>query len=464
MSEIEVAFNKAEQLREEGKHKEALTEYTKVIHFAPRHWPSYFHLGVLFGEMDHNELALALLSRSDVLNPDNAVIQNHLSDILIKLSRNDEAIELLEKSWAIDSNPENISALAKIGRLLREMNRPKEAMEYFNQVLASDDSIKINEDLKHVTRWLRGLCKMALGDYLGAWDDYESRVNLPGVITAKPSGEKWLGQPLEGKIIFLAYEQRFGDILQFIRFIPKLNEMGAHVLLQTPPELERQLKYFDADVELVSTSAPLPDYDYHQLATSIPAVLGLSQDDIKNHQKAYLGIDEEAVKPVIPMRNGTRLKVGLVWSGKPEPDRSIPLEKYIPLLRHQDVSFYSFQIDEHKEDMQAQAVAWVIHDFSPLISDFYDSSVLLKEMDLFITIDTAAAHQAGALGIPVWLMLRYFSDWRWMLNCDDNIWYPTMRLFRQTSEDSWDEVGRELELAFGDWVAKSIDGSKDGLH
>lgn len=456
ISEIKAIYISAEKLRVAGKNDEAIREYTRVVYVFPRHWPAYFHLGVLFGESGRDVLAVAMLQRALSLNPKNAVIHNHLGDILLKQEHFDEALRLFKQSWSLDSGPGNVSAAVKIGKLYREMNQLDKAIGYFNIVLLGEDKENINADIKHVSRWFRGLCKLAKGEYLDAWEDYESRVNVPGVFVPTIPGELWQGQPLENKTIFLAYEQRFGDVIQFVRFIPRLNAMGAHVIIQTPPELERQLQYLKADVELVSTSSPLPDYDYHQFVTSIPAILNLTLKDITQDKVPYLGVDESVKQAVLPMRNDTHLRVGLIWAGKPEPDRSIALTSYIPLLSHREVSFYSFQLGERSNDLKAQSVAWLINDLSPKISDFYDSSALLTQMDLFVTIDTAAAHQAGALGVSVWLMLRYFSDWRWMINRDDNLWYPSMRLFRQAKEGCWDEASKQLELAFADWVEQTI--------
>ena len=118
ISEIEAVFVKAEQLRESGKVEEALQEYTKVVYFAPRHWPAYFHLGVMFGQKGSSELAVSMLRRSAELNPDNPVIKNHLADILVNLNQNDKALELFKVSWSLDSSTKNISAPAKIGKVL----------------------------------------------------------------------------------------------------------------------------------------------------------------------------------------------------------------------------------------------------------------------------------------------------------------------------------------------------------
>lgn len=459
LSEIDTWFQQAELFRASGKKEDALKEYSKVVFFAPSHWPAYFHLGVLLGEAGHHELAVAMLRRSEAFNPDNAVIKNHIADYLTLLGRIEEARQSLEKSWALDSSYGNISAQLKIGTLLRESNRPEEALPYFQRVIdQKGDGTQEAIDRYHVACWFRGLCHYALNDYQAAWPDYEKRNGIPGVIVPRLDGELWQGQPLEGKTIFLTYEQRFGDFLQFVRFLPCLTDMGARVIVQTPPELARQMKQSFPKVELAPAGGAIPAYDYHHFITSIPAVLNMSKDDIARSACTYLDVADEDRVTDLPARPETSLKVGLVWEGQPDPPRSIPLAHYIPLLKHGEVSFYSFQLGQQQKHLYQQAVSWLVHDLSPRITDFYQSSALLKEMDLLITIDTAIAHQAGALGMPVWLMIRNFADWRW----NDNSWYPSMRIFRQKHKDSWDEAAHEMQAAFAEWVvtAKKKKSSK----
>jgi len=385
----------------------------------------------LFGSSGKDDLALALLKRADDINSKDRVVKNHIADYLIKLNKTEEALQYLKDSWDLDSSDKNVFAIHKIGKIYWETNRLAEAIPFLDKVLAIKIT-KENEKALHYSRWYRALCRMSHGDYQEAWQDYEARFKLPGLVVPKLEGAKWTGQDLKDKTIFFVYEQRFGDIIQFIRFIPRMNAIGAHVILQVPRELEKQIAQSFPDLELFSTEAPVPQYDFYQFITSVPAVLNLDKEQAMSDPVPYFNVDSaDILKSQLPMRNGTSLKVGFVWEGKPDPDRAIPLASYIPLLKHRKVSFYSFQLGAQRKDLHDNAAAWLIHDLAPNITDFYSSSVMLKQIDLLITIDTAIAHQAGALGVPVWLMLRHFSDWRWELNREDNPWYPSMRLFRQ---------------------------------
>ena len=296
--------------------------------------------------------------------------------------------------------------------------------------------------------------------YREAWPDYEIRNLIPGVILPNLTGELWYGQDLTGKTLFLGYEQRFGDVIQFARLLPRLKDCGGRVIVQVPKELARQIAYSFPFVEIADVKDPIPEYDYYQWITSLAVAFDMAHDQINEYPYQYFDVAEEDRVKELPMRPATQLKVGLLWAGKPDPDRSIPLQYYVPLLKHANVSFYSFQLGERRKELAANAVGWMVLDLAPKITDFYDSSAFLKEMDLLITIDTAIVHQAGALGVPTWLMLLYFSDWRWDRNRDDNDWYPNLRIFRQEIEGSWGEPARKLEVAFDKWVEEKTAGAK----
>lgn len=449
-NKVEEVFARAEQLRLGNKLREALAEYIHLTFIEPRHWLAYYYAGRILAELGQLDAAVVASQRAVEINPDEVLLWVSLGVCFKKNDQMQAAKNAFDHGASCE--PNNIYVLYNLGEWLLDMNRPAEAMEYFERILSGEED---EENIKARSQWLRGVCKLSMGQYVEGWDDYESRVNHPTTTFPVIPGEKWTGQDLHGKTLLVAFELRFGDVIQFSRFIHRLVPMAARVILQMPPELVRQFSTIDADVDIVQTSEPLPEYDYYQFATSIPAILKLRLDEIEN--APYLHIDETAKKPALPMRKGSALKVGLVWAGKPIPNRSIPLSFYVPLLRHPDVSFFSFQLGRAREELNTLSVGWLIQDLSAGIKDFYDSSVLMKQMDLIITIDTAAAHQAGALGLPVWMMQVYSSDWRWG-NADDDVthWYPTLRLFRQTEYGSWQGASERLYKAFDEWVEQSI--------
>lgn len=442
-------LNEAKAHYDADRFSEAATRFIQALFAEPANWGAYAYLGMCFEKMGYLDAAIVTLQRAAIVMPRQPQVWFNLAVFLLKAKRFGEAVAALENAARLD--PDNLETRQKLALQLRSMNRYEEAITHFDHVIASKADSDADKERRIVAVWVRSLCKLSLGRYRDGWPDYEQRFLLPKTVVHRLNGPEWKGEPLEGKRIVLTYEQRFGDVINFVRFIPRLKAMGAHVIVQSPPQLMRQLQHMIVDVEVIDKDAEPPPFDYYVLATSVPSVLDLDLGDIAQDEVPYLLVSESDVKPV-PLRRGTWLKVGLLWAGKPDPDRSLPFHYLIPLLRHPGVSFYSFQLGQHAQDAHKTGTSWLLHDLAPEIHDFYDSSALLQQMDLFITIDTAAAHQAGALGIPVWVLLIFASDWRWGVGRDDCPWYPTMRLFRQTRRESWDEVMHLVDEAFADWV------------
>ncbi|MGR8919473.1 MAG: tetratricopeptide repeat protein [Gammaproteobacteria bacterium] len=447
--QVEQIFQQAEQFRAAGDTAQALNAYIQVTFRAPRHWLAYCYAGNLLGEIGRTQAAAVAIERARALAPDNAAARVMLGVACKNLGRKAQSDAEFERALALE--PDNLHAQFNRAENLLRANHTQAALEAFDRLVEGERDA---DHIKAISRWLRGVARLTLGDYEGAWADYEARIHHPTTTFPELRGEKWTGQPLAGKTVFLAYEQRFGDVIQFCRFVPELVERGARVILQTPHELLRLFESLGEGVQLIEYKDPVPPYDYCQLVTSIPALLNYRREDVWT--RPYLDVQPGTPGAALPLRPDTRLKVGLVWAGKPVPNRSIPLAALCPLLAHREVSFFSLQLGEERRQMRALAVDWLMTDLSPRITDFHDSSVLMKDLDLVITVDTAAAHQAGALGLPTWLLLIHYSDWRWGAFGDSTTaWYPSMRIFRQPEPDDWSSVSAELAAAFAEWVANN---------
>ncbi len=445
-------MQQAEAFARDDKPGRAIRLYARVTRIAPRYGMAYFKLGALLNKTGNRPAGLVALQRCADLMPEHAGVHTELGMALHALHRPEDARETLDRALALE--PENLYARFAKAELLLRLNETEAALAAFDELVASAPQ---DDNIRAISQWLRGVARLTLGDYPAAWPDYESRIHHPHTTFPELVGEVWRGQPLAGRTIFLAYEQRFGDVIQFSRFVPELVRRGATVILQVPRQLTRLFRSLGTGVQLVEPDAPLPTYDYCQLVTSVPALLNYARDEVWSG--TYLDTDPALPARLLAPRPGTSLKVGLVWAGKPVPDRSIPLECYLPLLRQREVSFYSFQLGPPARQMRELRVGWLLTDLAPHIEDFHDSSMLMKQMDLLITIDTAAAHQAGALGIPTWLMLIHYSDWRWgRYGNTETPWYPSIRIFRQTEHASWEGAARALQIAFAEWVRQRSGG------
>jgi hypothetical protein len=247
-------------------------------------------------------------------------------------------------------------------------------------------------------------------------------------------------------------EQGFGDTLQFCRFAPLLARRCAKVYLEVPRPLLRLLRHSLAgeNLEVIPRLADfpatqaLPRTDYHCPLLSLPRVLGTTVDDVPA-AVPYLAADAtQAAAWSQRLRELPGRKVGLVWAGLPQysddAHRSLPLARLAPLGTVSGVTFVSLQTGAAAGQATAPPPGLTIYDASRGLRDFADTAALVAALDLVISVDTAAAHLAGALGRPVWLLNRFDTDWRWMVDRTDSPWYPTMRIFRQPRRGDWDSV------------------------
>jgi hypothetical protein len=245
-------------------------------------------------------------------------------------------------------------------------------------------------------------------------------------------------------------EQGFGDMIQFARFIPELTRRGGKVILESLPELSRLFQGFG---EIVIQGQPIPPHDVHCSLLSLAAVLGVTAQSIPA-PIPYLTAEPRLAEEW-GMRfdsEDNRLRVGLAWGGRGthvnNRNRSMRLKQFAPLALAK-VAFYSLQKGEGAAEAGDPPAGMELIDWSQDLNDFADTAALIQNLDLLISVDTAVAHLAGAMGKPVWLLVPFVPDWRWMLERTDSPWYPTVRLFRQKFVGDWDEVLRRAGEELG---------------
>jgi hypothetical protein len=285
------------------------------------------------------------------------------------------------------------------------------------------------------------MCLLLRGDFSQGWQEYEWRWKLPEIrrIDPKIPGPAWDGSPLDGESIFLHAEQGFGDTIQFARYIPMVAQRGARVILACQPEVAPLIRQIEGIERIILPGEPRPACDTHLPLLSLPRIFETRLDTIPA-KVPYIHADPERAehwKSRLAEHAGS-LKVGLCWSGRAMHSRdifrSIPPEQLAPLASVEGVRFFSLQ----KGAATAPPIPLI--DPTPELHDFSDTAALINNLDLVITVDTAVAHVAGAMGKPVWLLLSFCPDWRWLLERPDSPWYPTARVFRQASAGDWRAV------------------------
>lgn len=322
---------------------------------------------------------------------------------------------------------------------LTELGRFDEARRSFDRAIA------LAPDVPEF-QFNRAQLLFLLGEWQAAWPDYEGRLRSPLFqphpdIAAYP---QWLGELVPGHRLLLYWEQGHGDTLQFIRFAHQLMQGGMTVVLEVQESMTRLISQSFPGATVVDSSFPLPLVDSRASIPSLPWLLRMSPETLP--KGAYLQAEVQA-----DFRVGVPLAaVGLVWGGNPnhinDRQRSIPQEQFLSLTATPGISFYSLQVGATDKARRELARAKVT-DLAPNFTDFADTAAAIQALDLVITVDTSVAHLAGALGKPVWVLLPFVPDWRWMLNRSDSPWYPSARLFRQSKRGDWASVLKEVKQA-----------------
>jgi tetratricopeptide (TPR) repeat protein len=298
-----------------------------------------------------------------------------------------------------------------------------------------------------------GVCRLLAGDFKEGWPKYEWRWRLKDFAAARPlfAQPAWLGrEDVRGKTVLLHAEQGLGDTLHFCRYAPVLVEMGARVVLRVQAPLQTLLGSLKGVSQVVSEWEPLPEFDFHCPLLSLPLALNTAVLSDIPAPSSYLWADPEQIQYwQEKLGKAHKPKVGLVWSGnskyKNDRHRSLPFNE-LKALFDLDLEFVSLQKEVKPSEMNALQASPVLQ-VAEELQDFSDTAALVSLLDRVITVDTSVAHLAGALGKPVWILLPYAPDFRWLVGRNDSPWYPTAQLFRQPAFGDWSSVIADLKNA-----------------
>jgi len=290
--------------------------------------------------------------------------------------------------------------------------------------------------------------RLLYGEMPEGWDLYEARLRAPGLTMPQRhfTHPRWDGEPFQGKTLLLHYEQGLGDTLMFVRYASRVKALGGRVLLAAQGPLSDLVATCPGIDEVIAKGSPVPPFDVHFPLPSLPWLFRTELASIPA-EIPYLRVPRHvpnrlALTELLAPRSG-RLRMGLAWKGSSDhprdAQRSVPPDCLNPLAQLPGVTWYSFQ----RESDLADPLPGILP-LGHLLSNFSDSAFALEAMDLLITVDTAVAHLAGALGIPTLLMVTNIPDWRWLMDRVDSPWYPTLRLYRQPVPGDWNSVVQNI--------------------
>ncbi|WP_459711132.1 tetratricopeptide repeat protein [Paraburkholderia sp. 2C] len=474
---VDAIYNSAVVLERLGRLEDALARCDRVLALNAQHAPALANKGNVLHALQRFAAALESYDASLEIASSSLEVLCNRAHTLTNLRREPEALESCERAIAIDET--YAPAWYHRGCVLHRMHRYEEAIASHDRVLASDPDDKpsryqrgnaLRSLMRHeealiefdrvlelepqhmMTHFSKAFVYLQMGDFEKGWPEYEWRWREAQVGAFRRSFAQplWLGEePIEGKTILLHAEQGLGDTLQFCRYAKLVKSLGARVIVEAQASLKSLLADVEGVDQVVSAGEPLPPFDVHTPLLSLPLAFQTELSSIPGGVPYLRTSDEHVVHWQGLLGTRSRPRIGIAWSGNPnhldDHNRSIPLEELLGRLPD-SVEWVSVQKFVRGEEQALLEKSNVRH-FGEVISDFSDTAALMQCLDCVLSVDTSVAHLAGALGRPVWIMLPYLPDWRWLLGRDDSPWYPTARLFRQTSAGEWSDVFERIGSA-----------------
>lgn len=444
----EAYCNRGNVLFTQKRYDLALADYDTAIGLRPDYAAPRNNKGNLLVTLKCYTEAIDELNGLLVMHPDYAEGHNNLGFAHQKLGRHAEALVSFERALVLQ--PEYAEAHNNRGHSLQKLRRFDEALASFERAMA------LRPDY-HDAMWNRGLVRLLTGQMPEGWHDIESRWRREGYQSypAPRDSLPWQGEDLRDQSIAVFVEQGYGDMFMLCRYLLPLIEAGADVTFAAPRVIHRLLSTLSPHLRLQHTVHAGDPARYHCTLFSLPTVLGTCMETIPA-AVPYLAAEPALVEAWRARIGAHGFRVAISWQGNPAGDvdigRSIPLAALAPLAGIPGVRLISIQhqhgldqLEHLPEGMQVET----LENFNTGEDGFIDTAAVMQCVDLVITTDSAPAHLAGALGVPVWALLMEVPDWRWLMEREDSPWYPTMRLFRQQAPDDWGPVVQQVaaELA-----------------
>jgi Flp pilus assembly protein TadD len=464
---IEQAMQTAVAHQVAGRFGEAELLYRRILALRPDSAAAFSNLGNCLAAKKRIDAAILCFRQALLVQPDFADAAQNLAAVCLKAGRTEDAVAALNDVLRLRPNmPE---AYNTMGVSLCNLAKYKEAAGYFRRAL------KLKSDNPSAYNNLgNALCAMGLYDasigsyhralaqrpnypaahlnlgmillmkenFVRGWPEYEWRWRLDDPRMRLSLNKPWWdGGPLQGRTVVLYNEQGFGDAIQFCRYIPLVAAQGGKVALVCQPALAGLFRKLPGIKQISFPHQPMPKHDFHCPLLTLPGVLGTTLKTIPGNVP-YLFADRDLAKKwQTKIPNDDRLKVGLVWAGQPthanDRNRSASLAEYAPLCDVPNVWFCSLQKGNAAQQIYSRTNHLQLVNWDKELKNFSDTAAVIANLDLVITVDTSVAHLAGAMGKPVWVLIPFVPDWRWLLERSDSPWYPTLRLFRQPRFGDW---------------------------
>jgi len=438
----------------QGQYPQAMTLYQHILAREPLSYAAYINLGTSLAWSNQLiEAAHHLLHGITLYGRQFHDIGRFIHDLKTKINGIPDT-PALPQGMPLGELEKIEDAFTTLGKVLDNLSFHDEALSCYHQSVTCAPAFALGH-------WNLALALLGHGDFKNGWKEYEWR----WLWTGMPEPQRllpiptWRGESLKGKRILIWGEQGSGDIMQFVPLVMKLRSKARDVILEVPTQLVRLMQQSLDKITVINrpdsphtltTDQPI---DFVIPLMSLPYYLKLTPEDLPLGENYLRAAPEDTIlweNRVFAHTERSKPKVGLVWAGSPKhaenARRSLPFSLIQPLLDNSKISWYSLQVGPNQNDI-SEASGTTITSLAPHLNDFADTAAAIQTLDLIICVDTAVAHLAAAMNKPVWLLLSKVSDWRWFHSTEKSAWYPTMRIFRQTTTGDWKEVIERVNAA-----------------
>src|SRR5215472_8457960 len=443
----EALSNRGATLYELRRFEDALASYDKALTVRPNYAEALSNRGLTLHKLKRFDEALASYEQALAVRPDYADALRNRGLTLHNLKRFEDALASYDKALTV--RPNYAEALRNRGLTLHELKRFDEALASYEQALA----VRPDYTQAHFNE---AICRLVIGDFDRGWEKFDRYFNRYYQFRRLGVSNGTALAAIAGRTILLHAHLGYGDTIQFCRYVPLVAELAARVILEVQAPLHELMSTLPGAVQIVTRGDPIPNFDVQCLLESLPLVFGTRLETIPS-ATPYLRVSSQAIMNWNARLGGPRgrPRIGLAWSGDPmnwnDHNRSMRLGSLLSLL-DLSATFVSLQKDVRAGDAAVlKARSDVLH-FGDELKDFSDTAAIISNLDLIISVDTSVVHLAGALAKPVWVMLLFIPDWRWLLDREDRPWYPTARLFRQDDSRTWENAIQCVHAALHDFV------------
>jgi Glycosyltransferase family 9 (heptosyltransferase) len=441
---------KASQFQARGDFEAARAHYMAALLWNANQPDVLGNLAGVLYKLQKHEMGIATGLRAVRINPNDFMIRNNLAINLISVGRVEEARAHLKVATTL--KPDDPAMLHTKGSMFCCENKFDLAEKCFRRAREVGYDCYVTQNDQALAGMAQGQLTENLELYEVRWEElYKNAVWDLGI-------PEWKGEVLEGKSIIIHKEQGFGDEIMLVRFVKKFVEMGANPALAVSKPLERLLAENFPDIPVFNCDSPaaeLREYDYHTPMLSMIRHLGITPRTINSNH--YLSAREPLTRPI-----PGRLKVGLCWASGDHGDelklrrRIVDLASLLPLCGIPGVQVVSLQKDENQKQLYALGAEALIIDTMSRVADFYDTARLIHQLDLVVSVDSAVAHLAGAMGKPTIVLGPRRRCWRWWNQPSGEPWYKNMKIYTQDEKLSWEPAVRRVVRDVENLVSKGV--------